>query len=453
MGISAIKRPRGTRDFNPGEMSARRYVESILRGNANCYGYREIATPTFEHLELFTMKSGEEVVGQLYTFEDKGRRTMALRPELTAAAIRFFTEEMAYLPKPVKVFYFGNCFRYERPQKGRYREFWQFGAEVIGTSSPEAAAEIVALAYLGIRATGLKDCALRIGHIGILKGLLEKIGANDKPIMTLIDKGNIDGLSEYFEEKRIQGFDFLRDILALKGDPNALEKGWDILTAALAIGKDERDPENDRVSESSGPDWTERIREGFDCLTKISGFLRESGIEYIIDFGIARGLDYYTGMVFEIDVHSLGAEKQICGGGEYNLNEIFSIDIKGTSGFAIGFDRLLMALRQEGVTFDLPVSKVGIISTPGSELTSKAAFSLAIDFRIAGFPTELEVMGRGLKKALSRMNELKVPIAIIVGERELDHGNVILREMNTGEQQEVSRESIIDRVKEMIMRM
>ena len=458
MGNESVRRPRGTRDFGPREMFARRQVESILREVAGSFGYGEIATPTFEHLDLFTGKSGEEIVDQLYTFEDKGGRSLCLRPELTAAAIRFFSEEMAYLPKPVKIFYHGNCFRYERPQKGRYREFWQFGAECIGTDTPQAFAEIIALAYEGVRRTGLRKCVLRIGHLGILKGLLEKLNANGKAVMTLIDKGNTEGISDYFYDKGLNDVQLLLDMLALMEDPDALVEGRKLLLQEPDAGKETGElagrvpgtaseigigQHGDVEDDSPTPEWELMVRSGFDSLAMVSRILDESGIAHIIDFGIARGLDYYTGIVFEIDVPSLGAEKQICGGGEYNLNELFSMNVKGTSGFAIGFDRLLLALENDAVEFTIPAPLVGIVPMSGCEVT---AFTLASGLRRAGVGTELEVAGKGLKKSLKRMNELGVRFTVIIGERELEKGNVILRDMTSGEQEEIALQDVQNRI-------
>ena len=132
-----LQRPRGTRDFLPDEMAKRRYVENKLREAATRWGYGEIKTPTFEHIELFTLKSGEGILGEIYNFKDKGDREIALRPELTAPVVRMYVEELQRSPKPLKFFYFDNCFRYERPQKGRFREFFQFGVEIIGSARPE----------------------------------------------------------------------------------------------------------------------------------------------------------------------------------------------------------------------------------------------------------------------------------------------------------------------------
>lgn len=454
MGKNSVRRPRGTRDFGPGEMQTWRQVEVILRRTATEFGYREVATPTFEHLDLFTGKSGEEIIDQLYTFEDKGGRTMALRPELTAAVLRFFSEEMAFLPKPVKVFYFGNCFRYERPQKGRYREFWQFGAECIGTDTGEAAGEIIALAHRSIQATGLRKCVLRIGHLGILKGLLERLWANDKAVMTLIDKGNTEGLVDYFTDNGLTDVKLLVDMLGLITDPKALEKGRSMLLGAERIsevnggengeagmtGFEETGIDDDHDIESGPrPMWREMVREGFESLERVSAMLERSGIRHIIDYGIARGLDYYTGIVFEIDVPSLGAEKQICGGGEYNLNDLFSMNIKGTSGFAVGFDRLRMALEGEGVSFPETRPMVGIIPTQG---TADTAFVISMELRRSGIGTDLEVSGRGLKKALSRMNDIGVKFTIIIGESELADGKVVVRDMTSGDQEEIELNAV-----------
>ncbi|MCG2825715.1 MAG: ATP phosphoribosyltransferase regulatory subunit, partial [Thermoplasmatales archaeon] len=185
-----IQRPRGTRDFGPDEMFRRRQVENIMRKTCKTFGYREIATPTFESTALFTKKSGEGIVKQLYNFKDKAGRDIALRPELTAPAIRFYVNEMQSLPKPLKLFYFGNCFRYEEPQKGRFREFYQFGVECIGGKGE---AEVIALAVKMLENTGLKNFELRVGHLGILRNIL---GNADSSVMTLIDKKNFDEVKE-----------------------------------------------------------------------------------------------------------------------------------------------------------------------------------------------------------------------------------------------------------------
>ena len=183
--------PRGTRDFTPEEMEKRRYVEENMASTFKSYGYGEIQTPTFETLELFTAKSGDSIIDEIYAFSDKGDRELALRPELTAPVIRFYVEKMQMEPKPLKLFYFGNCFRYDRPQKGRYREFWQAGCEIVGTNTPEAYAELVAMAYTILKNVGLKNIKLNIGNLNIINSTFTQLGLskNDqKKLLPLIDK-------------------------------------------------------------------------------------------------------------------------------------------------------------------------------------------------------------------------------------------------------------------------
>ena len=186
-----IQRPRGTRDFGPEEMEVRRSFEGTMRQEAVLHGFREISTPIFEHTELFTLKSGPGVVEEIYAFQDKGGREICIRPELTASVVRFFLNDLTSLPRPLKMFYFGQCFRYERPQAGRYREFFQFGAEIIGNPTPETDAEAIGLAAAILERTGLKDYRIRIGHIGILRELLAQAGVEGDralPILQKLDK-------------------------------------------------------------------------------------------------------------------------------------------------------------------------------------------------------------------------------------------------------------------------
>ena len=195
-----VQRPRGTRDFLPDEMEKRRQVENILREVAEKWGYGEIKTPTFEHIELFTLKSGEGILDEIYNFKDKGDREIALRPELTAPVIRMYVEGLQRSPKPLKFYYFDNCFRYERPQKGRFREFFQFGIEIIGSARPEADAEVIALAVEMLKSVGIAG-DLHVGHLGIARALLKDISSeHQSKIMRFVDKKDDKGLEEFLDE-------------------------------------------------------------------------------------------------------------------------------------------------------------------------------------------------------------------------------------------------------------
>ncbi|MDR2830704.1 MAG: ATP phosphoribosyltransferase regulatory subunit, partial [Methanobrevibacter sp.] len=185
-------RPRGTRDFLFDEMSNRKKVENILREIFENYAYKEVKTPIFENLSLFTSKSGDEIVKQLYTFKDKSERELALRPEITAPVARLYINSLQKSLKPIKLYYFGSCFRYERPQKGRFRQFWQFGCELIGAKSPQADAEIIAMVYDSLKRLSV-NAEIHINHLGIIRRLFNYFKIHkelQEKIMILIDKGD-----------------------------------------------------------------------------------------------------------------------------------------------------------------------------------------------------------------------------------------------------------------------
>ena len=191
-----LNKPRGTRDFLPEEMEQRREIEMRMRRVASLFGYHEILTPTFENQELYTIKSGEGIIGEMYTFEDKGGRKLALRPEGTAAVLRMYVNEAKVLPKPIRWCYLLDCYRYERPQKGRYRQFWQFGAELIGADTAAADAEIILLADGLLRAAGV-EFSLQVGHLAPMKHILSDLDEDDrKKVMALLDKRNFAELED-----------------------------------------------------------------------------------------------------------------------------------------------------------------------------------------------------------------------------------------------------------------
>lgn len=316
-----IQCPRGTRDFLPDEMEKRRFYENRLRHTARTFGFREVETPIFEDAELFILRSGPNVLKELYAFEDKGGRQISLRPEMTAPVVRMFVNNMSNEPKPIKVFYFGQCFRYERPQSGRYREFFQFGAEIIGSATPETDAEAIALAYAMIGQIGVKNYRIRIGHIGVLRQRIADAGVpadRTAEVLQKLDKKLYDEARPLMEDMGVKAED-IDDIFTLTETVGGVE----VL---------------DRVPGEAG-DW----------LRQVVAYLKVMGVEDLeIDLGVVRGLDYYTGMVFEAEAPALGAEKQICGGGSYTLSELFGGEKVFSTGFAIGFDRILLALEKEG---------------------------------------------------------------------------------------------------------
>jgi histidyl-tRNA synthetase len=411
-----FKTPRGTRDFLPEEMMERRYAERVIREVFESYGYREVATPTFETLELITAKSGEEIRRHIYHFKDKSNRDLALRPELTAPAMRLYVNMLQFEPKPVKLYYFGNCFRYERPQSGRYREFWQAGIELIGSPYPEAEAEVIAVALDALEKLGLMSYELAIGHIGVLRAILAESGVSGEEqdkVMSAIDKG--EGVKELLDEIGVAG-----------------ESREKLLRTLKLAGERERViKEAAELLENSEKALTE-----LEKLRELLNILEGYGIKnYSLDLGIARGLDYYTGMVFEIYAPKLGAEKQICGGGAYSLAEVFGGEAIATSGFAFGFDRLMLALKKEKVRF-APASNAACLVVPTSEAVLQEAIKVSRALRKHN-ACELELTRKKLGKALRYADQRGFPYVVIVGDEELSRGYVVLRDMHSGEQKEV----------------
>jgi len=395
-----IERPRGTRDFLPDEMEKRRVIERIMRETAESYGYREINTPTFEHLNLFTIKSGEEIVQEIYAFKDKGGRDLALRPELTAPVMRMFVNECSVMPRPLRFYYFSNCFRYENPQKGRYREFWQFGVELIGSDSYLADLEVIVLACNIMKNLNL-NFTLNIGHVGLLRKLLQDVDeARYYKIMRMIDKNDIEGLEKYLSSERLEGyFDPIKDLIGLKGGTEVINSAKEII-----------------------PDFD------FSYLENLCKGLEKLEIEYNLDFSIVRGLDYYTGVVFEAFAKKgLGAQNQICGGGSYRLTHLFGGGDVPSTGFALGFDRIAEICKMKADA----AKSILVAYTAGMELE---ALKISERLRKSGKTVLSDVMERSLKKQLSFANTVGAKYAVIVAENEFKDGKVILRDLEEGEQ-------------------
>lgn len=401
-----IQRPRGTRDFGPQEMAERRRVEQAMRNACELAGFGEVVTPTFETSELFKLRSGPTIVDEMYVFRDKGDREMALRPEITASVIRFFVNELSNNPKPLKLYYVGNCFRYENPQSGRFREFFQLGAELIGSMNPETDAEAIALAVSCIRNSGLENYTVRIGHIGILKSLVHK-EIEDKQVVAdvlrMIDKEDFDALGDMFDARALPRklFDKITAIAEMRG-------GTEVL---------------DNLEKSGAAD---HLREIFRVL-ELYGI---DGCE--VDLGIVRGLDYYTGMVFEIDAPALGAEKQIMGGGSYTLSELFGGEPVFSTGFAIGIDRVMLAISAESdKSMYLPLDAFVI---PAMDNMRDESFRITAKLRAAGVRTDVDLMRRNLSKSLKYASSVGARFSVIVGSKEMKKGSVTLRDMTSGEQ-------------------
>jgi len=400
-----LQKPRGTRDFLPDEMEARRAIEWRLREVARRWGYREVCTPEFEDLELFTMRSGEGIINEMYVFEDKGGRKLALRPEITAAVIRMYINEAKVAPKPLRWCYYADCFRYERPQKGRYRQFWQFGVELIGADSAIADAEVIMLASDMLDTTGVRY-ELKVGHLSFVKTLLKDVEPEtQRKIRQQLDKKDFEGLNVTLEGmNRPELAESLKTLVATQDLSEAFEIAGQI-------------PERERIEQTIG-------------------YLDAANIRYSLNLGIARGLDYYTGIVFEGFADNLGAENQILGGGVYRLAHLFGGDDVASCGFAIGFDRVMVSLGETAHTKD---TVAAIVCTPE---TRKRALEVARAFRSAGIRTEMDLMDRGFGQQLSHAAK-SADFAVIIGQREAASGEVTLKDLHTGEQKTVTLDTAV----------
>ena len=431
-----IQRVKGTRDLLPEDMIKRRYVFERIREVFEAYGFKEILTPTFEYTKLFELRSGEEVVEQLYAFEDKGGRNLSLRPDLTSSVARLFVNGFQTAPKPIKWYYITNMFRYEEPQSGRLREFWQAGVELIGSSNIEADAEVIALLIESYLSTGLKEFTVNVGDRILLDEFAKMLGVKDDiGLMRLIDKKDKMERGEFV--KALQEFGLNEEdinkvftLIELKGKPDdVLPKARELFTSEIAKKE------------------LKKIEELFELL-------KAYGIEdyALIDFGIARGFDYYTSIVFEaIADNDLGIGS-IGGGGRYdNLIEVFGGKPTPATGFAIGIERLIPILESKGL---LPEFKVGsdvFVAYIGKELEiKKKAIEVTQTLRKANIKAEYDIQGRKLRKALDYANSIEVKVAIILGKRDLAEGKVTIRDMESGEQKQVAIESIVEEVKKLL---
>jgi histidyl-tRNA synthetase len=486
--------PRGTMDFLPDEMSERRYVEESIRKTFESFGFQEVQTPIFEEFALLAARSGEEIREGMFTFV-ADEVEYALRPELTAAVCRMIVTGKLNMPKPYKFYYIGPCFRYEEPQAGRYRQFWQAGIELMGSSSPMADAEVITVGAKTLENLGVTGYILKVGNIGIFRGILQDAGYDVEDQNRII--GNIDSIMStrekcaiISEKENLQTEDenYIKTYLGMLYDlqmrlinegllssfeeyeilPSALEEipKWvkklpEVLEETYrAIWVAEGVPESTadlllKVSRIRGsrsevmPKAKELLKgtaveKSLEELDEVLIYLEIFGIaNYHVVLGVARGLDFYTGTVFEFDFPLLGAQKQVCGGGRYDkLVEEFGGQFTPATGYAFGFDRVVQSRR---LVKEIPVpGKVDVfIAVVKEDLTGKAV-EISQILRTKGYRVEIEMTGRDLKGQLGYAAESKARYALILGPKELKEGKVMVKNLETEEQQSVLIDKIPD---------
>ena len=414
-----ISIPKGTKDMLPRDAAAWHYVEQKARETAALFSFREIRTPMFEHTELFTRGVGETtdiVTKEMYTFEDKGGRSMTLRPEGTAGVARAFIENgLGQDVMPMKAYYLASVFRYERPQSGRLREHHQFGVELYGSSSPYADAEVISLAHTFLSSVGIGGLTLHLNSIGC-KECRPKFNAALRGYIG----DNLDRMCgkcrERFDKNPLR-------ILDCKE-----EKCREIVKAAPSI--------------------TDFLCD--DCrahFEQLQGILERQGVPFVVDPSVVRGLDYYTRTVFEFVSEDIGAQGTVCGGGRYD-GLVEEVGGKSTPavGFGLGLERLLLVLQNTG-RLDAPRERADVYLAPLGERAAGEVPAIAARLRRAGVSADYDMMGRGVKAQMKYADKSGARFVVVIGDNELESGTAVLKNMDTGEERSAALDDIAGALK------
>ena len=400
--------PRGTRDFLPKEMQRRTEVFEKIRKIFESYGYGEVMTPAFEDFELLAKKSGSEIEKEIYAFEDKGGRKLGLRFDPTVPICRIVASDPS-IPKPIKWYYITRMWRYDRPQAGRYREFWQAGLELIGSDKPEADAEILAVVYDSLKAIGIEDFVLKINSRKIVEELAENAGIpEDKKLdaLRIIDKLDKEG------EDKVK-----KEMVEYEIKEEAAEKFINM------------------VKSSSWEDV--EIRE----LKEILEITKKMGIDKVeIDLSIVRGIDYYTGFVFETLVKGYESLGSICSGGRYDsLIGIYSGKDVPATGFGMGLDRIMEVIKKKRTYYQAKVFVAAV-----SKDVKDQALEICQLLRRNGVSADVDLIGKNFKNQFNYVNSVDIPYVVIIGPKELKENAVVVRDMKTGKEEKVSISKLIN---------
>lgn len=414
--------PRGTRDILPDQAYKWNYLEKKFRDICGRYGFEEIRTPMFEHTELFKRGVGDTtdiVEKQMYSFDDNGGRNITLKPEGTASAVRAFVENKMYSNvQPTKLFYITPCFRYERPQAGRLRQFHQFGIEVFGSSDPLTDAEVIGVAIDFFNKIGIKNLELRINSIGCP-----------------------DCRNQYREALR----SFLSD--KLEGLCETCKGRYDRNPMRILDCKSEACRQKVQGAPKMIDYLCEACRDDFNSLQDNLSIMN---IDFVIDPDIVRGLDYYTKTAFEIISNEIGAQGTVCGGGRYDnlIEELGGPSTPGV-GFGMGIERLILTLENNNI--DIPKKNLTdiFVAVLGEE-SKKAGIKILKELRSNGIKGQMDLLGRNLKSQFKYADKLNAAYCIVVGEEELKENAVLLKDMRSSEQEKIELSEIIDVIKKKL---
>jgi len=423
---------RGTRDILPEEMLKRNWVQDNIRAVFEEYGYMPLGTPAIESGALLRIKSGEDVAEQIYVFRDKSDRELGLRFEWTTSLARVVASHRE-LPKPFKRYAIGPVWRYERPSEMSRREFWQMDVDIVGVSDPIADAEVVTVGVDCLRRMGFEGFIVRLNDRRLLEALIAVAGMSTgriPDVIRAIDK-----------RKKIGDEGVIEELVKIGATKESSEKLLD-LTSAKGDPEDTLAEARDRVK-----DYPKGI-EACDALEAIVEYSDSFGIRnyIIVDLGLARGLEYYTGPIFEVYVEEYENAGSIAGGGRYDtLVELVGGEPTPMTGISMGIHRLILLMDKIGVFDDLDLGSKVFISYASKDVKGDA-IRIAQDLRRAGIQSEMELLDRGLRKQLDIANRKGFKKVVIVGKRELDEGCVSIRDMETSEQVKVKIEDVVDKI-------
>lgn len=416
-------RPRGTNDFLPGEVEQWQALEKAIRRLFDVYNYKEIRTPIFEHTELFLRSVGETsdiVEKEMYSFEDKGLRHLTLRPEMTASTVRAFLENRLFAgPLPQKLYYIGPMFRYDQPQAGRYRQFHQFGCEVLGSAEPIVDAEVISYAMTLFNKLGLENLRVSVNTVGCDR----------------CRPGYEDALKAYFSGHEEELCDNCKR--RLQKNPLRILDCKEESCKRLAAGA------------PTTLDYACDVCR--DHFAHVEGYLDAIGVPYDVDTSLVRGLDYYTQTAFEVMMTGAnGAQSAVCGGGRYNklVAQVGGDDIPGV-GFASGMERLLLVLAEQGIQVGQAVHPA-VFFAPLDDRARVEAFRLVQALREKGIPAEIDQMAKSLKAQMKTADRLDVRYAVLLGDSEMDRGIATVRDLSQGEQFEIPLDRLINELEERL---
>lgn len=407
---------KGTKDVLPNESYKNQYIEATCLGVAENFGYKEMRTPVFEHTELFQRGVGDTtdvVQKEMYTFDDKGGRSITLRPEGTAGAARAFLENgLSNEALPQKIYYLTSCYRYEKPQAGRLREFHQFGIECFGATSPLADAEMISLAKQIFDELGVKDLHLELNSIGCPECRAEYHKA----------------LKEYFSQYKDKLCDTCND--RLERNPMRI--------------LDCKSPVCSEIAKDAPVVLDYLCDECREHFQKVKSYLDAANIEYIVNPQIVRGLDYYTKTVFEFVSDAIGSQGTVCGGGRYDgLLEELGGQHTPSLGFAMGLERLQLVMEAQGCNFPEPSRPDLFIVAMGEKATLKAV-EIAKDMRDEGFSVVYDLNGRSLRAQMKYADKLGAKFNVVIGDNEVENKVVSLKDMATGESSEINLDTFVN---------